>query len=92
MKEIGSQNSASRTADQSSIARFWYEGSPQGWSRIAIVVSDSEDLDLWKRACLLALVNLAMADGFIGGFEAKYHYNFWRVTGHRDQAWGHGRE
>src|SRR5262249_10840425 len=22
--------------------------------------------------------NLAMADGFIGGFEAKYHYNYWR--------------
>ncbi len=78
MKEIGSQNSASRTADQSSIARFWYEGSPQGWNRIAIVVSDSENLDLWERARLLALVNLAMADGFIGGFETKYHYNFWR--------------
>ena len=78
VKEIGSQNSASRTADQSSIARFWYEGSPQGWNRIAIVVSDSENLDLWERARLLALVNLAMADGFIGGFETKYHYNFWR--------------
>jgi PAP2 superfamily len=78
VKEIGSQNSASRTADQSSIARFWYEGSPQGWSRIALVVADSEGLDLWERAWLLALVNLAMADGFIAGFETKYHYNFWR--------------
>ena len=78
VKEIGSQNSASRTADQSSIARFWYEGSPQGWSRIALVVADSENLDLWDRAWLLALVNLAMADGFIAGFETKYHYNFWR--------------
>ena len=30
------------------------------------------------KARLLALVNVAMADGFIGGFEAKYHYNYWR--------------
>jgi membrane-associated phospholipid phosphatase len=27
---------------------------------------------------LLALVNLAMADGFIAGFEAKFYYNIWR--------------
>jgi len=30
------------------------------------------------RARLLALVNLAMADGFIAGMEGKYTYNFWR--------------
>jgi hypothetical protein len=78
VKEIGAQFSASRTADQSSIARFWYEGSPAGWSRIAMVVADSEGLDLWERARLVALVNLAMADGFIGGFETKYSFSFWR--------------
>ena len=26
----------------------------------------------------LALVNFAMADGFIAGFEAKYRFRFWR--------------
>jgi hypothetical protein len=78
VKEIGAQNSASRTAEQSSIARFWYEGSPAGWSRITRVVAASEGLDSWETARLLALVNLAMADGFIAGFETKYEFNFWR--------------
>ena len=78
VKEIGEKNSAIRTMEQSSIARFWYENSPAMWSRIARVVAQSECLDSWETARLLALVNLAMADGFIAGFETKYHFNFWR--------------
>jgi len=31
-----------------------------------------------KRARLLALVNMAMADGFVAGMETKYDFNFWR--------------
>ena len=34
--------------------------------------------DTWDTARLLALVNIAMADGFIGGFATKYDFNFWR--------------
>jgi hypothetical protein len=78
VKAIGEKNSATRTAEQTSIARFWYEGSPAGWSRIARVVAESRGLDLWETARLLALVNLAMADGFIAGFQTKYDFNFWR--------------
>jgi hypothetical protein len=78
VKAIGELNSSTRTAEQTSIARFWYEGSPFGWSRIARVVAQSRGLDSWETARLLALVNLAMADGFIAGFETKYEFNFWR--------------
>jgi PAP2 superfamily len=78
VKAIGEKNSATRTAEQTSIARFWYEGSPVGWSRIARVVAQSQGLDSWETARLLALVNLAMADGFIAGFETKYEFDFWR--------------
>ena len=78
VKAIGAKNSVERTAEQTSIARFWYENSPAAWSRIANVVADSAGLDSWDRARLLALVNLAMADGFIGGFATKYTFNFWR--------------
>jgi hypothetical protein len=35
-------------------------------------------LNTWDTARLLTLVNLAMADGFIAGFETKYRFNFWR--------------
>jgi hypothetical protein len=78
VKAIGTKNSVERTPEQTSIARFWYENSPAAWSRIANVAADSAGLDTWDRARLLALVNLAMADGFIGGFAAKYTFNFWR--------------
>ncbi|MGH9934841.1 MAG: vanadium-dependent haloperoxidase, partial [Blastocatellia bacterium] len=78
VKSIGELNSATRTAEQSQIARFWYEGSPNGWNRIARVVSARQELDPWQNARLFGLLNFAMADGFIAGFDAKYHYNFWR--------------
>ena len=78
VKQIGDVNSVTRTADQSSIAQFWYEGSPFTWDRIARVVSTQQGLDLWQNARLFALLNFAMADGFIAGFNAKYFYNFWR--------------
>ena len=38
----------------------------------------SEGLDLWENARLFGLLNLAMADGYIASWEAKYHYKFWR--------------
>src|SRR5205085_585178 len=78
VKAIGEQFSSTRTDEQSSIARFWFEGSPTAWSRIARVVAQSENLDSWDTARLLALVDMAMADGFIAGFATKYDFNFWR--------------
>ena len=78
-------------AEQSEIARYWYENSPRGWNRIAREVSATRQFDVWENARRSALVNLAMADGFIAGFESKYHFNYWRpVTAIRaggDREW-----
>jgi hypothetical protein len=78
VRAVGELNSATRAAEQSEIARFWYEGSPNGWNRIARVVAAQRGLDPWRNARLFGLLNFAMADGFIAGFDAKYFYNFWR--------------
>lgn len=67
-----------RTAEQTQIALFWVESSPLAWNRIARAVADAKGLDLWESARLFGLLNLAMTDGYIGTFEAKYHYRFWR--------------
>jgi hypothetical protein len=67
-----------RTADQTEIARFWLESSPSQWNRIASTVAVARKLGGWETARLFALLNLAMADGYIGTFDTKYHYNFWR--------------
>ena len=78
VKAIGDINSAIRTREQSEIAQFWYEDSPLGWNRITNTAVRQRKLDLWSAARAFALVNFAMADGFIAGFEAKYRFRFWR--------------
>jgi hypothetical protein len=78
LERVGGQARFERTEEQSEIARFWYENSTQGWNRIAREVAATRGLDAWESGRLLALVNVAMADGFIAGFEAKYHFNYWR--------------
>lgn len=78
VKAIGRIDSTVRTAEQSEIAKFWYEDSTLGWNRIANTVIRQRRLDAWSTARVLALVNFALADGFIAGFEAKYRFRFWR--------------
>jgi hypothetical protein len=69
---------SARTPDQTQIARFWYESSPQGWNRIARRVSAARGIGLWEAGRLFALLNLTLADGYIANFDTKYHYNYWR--------------
>ncbi len=78
LKSIGKSDSKMRTAEQSEIAQFWYEDSPLGWNRIANTAIRQQRLDNWAAARVLALMNFALADGYIAGFEAKYHFRFWR--------------
>jgi hypothetical protein len=81
IKLIGGDNittPSARTPDQTEIGLFWIESSPLAWNRLARAISASSGLDLWENARLFGLLNLAMADGYIGSWEAKYHYKFWR--------------
>lgn len=78
VKAIGEKGSPVRTPEQSEIAAFWYEDSPLGWNRIANTIVRQRRLDPWTAARVFALVNFAMADGYIAGFEAKYRFRFWR--------------
>jgi hypothetical protein len=67
-----------RTHEQTEIALFWLESSPLAWNRLARTVSASRGLDLWENARLFGLLNLALADGYIGNADTKVHYNLWR--------------
>ena len=67
-----------RSTDETEIALFWVESSPLGWNRIGRIVAEGEGLDLWEQARLFGLLNMALADGYVGSFETKYLYNFWR--------------
>jgi hypothetical protein len=78
LKAIGRHDSSLRTAEQTDIAMFWFEFSPMGWNRIANSVLRQERADVWRSARIMALVNFALADGYIAGFGEKYRHRFWR--------------
>jgi hypothetical protein len=81
IKLLGGDNvttPSARTPDQTEIGKFWLESSPLAWNRLARALAVSKSFDLWQNARLFGLLNLAMADGYIASWQAKYHYNFWR--------------
>ena len=78
VKRIGARTSDARTPDESHYAAFWYELSDIGWNRIARVVWREHPQDLWTTARTFALLNAALADSYIAGWDSKLHYNFWR--------------
>lgn len=78
VKRIGKLNSNSRTDDESAYSKFWYEFSEAGWNRVARVIASNKKLGLWETARMFALVDMAMADAYIAGWDSKFYYNLWR--------------
>ena len=78
IKEVGGLTSTTRTADESFYALFWYEFVEIGWNRIARILTTEKEMPLLATARLFALMNMAIADSYIAGWDSKYLYNFWR--------------
>ena len=78
LKAFGAANSAVRTAEQTSIARFWTANVPRQYNRLVRDVTDAHGLDVVDTARLAAMVNVIAADAAISLFYAKYRYLFWR--------------
>jgi hypothetical protein len=78
IKVLGARHSTVRSADQTDLARFWFEMSAFGWNRLARILAARQPDTLLERARLFAVLNTAMADTIVASFESKYHYRFWR--------------
>jgi hypothetical protein len=78
VKALGALNSTLRTGDQTAYTHFWYEFSEAGWNRVARMVAVNQKLGLLETARLFALVDMAMADAYIAGWDSKFYYNLWR--------------
>lgn len=78
LKSVGSLTSTTRTADQTQAAIFWQiDGS--FWNSVTrSIVSTRPQLSVSDNARLFAMENLAGADGFIGCYNDKYYWQFWR--------------
>jgi len=82
VKRMGSLTSTERTAEQTAIAIFWQGSS---WNDVLRELAETQGLDTADRARLFASVYTAAADGFIGCYNDKYHWTFWRpVTAIRE--------
>jgi hypothetical protein len=78
IEEIGSSTSATRTQEETDLARFWIATGPQNWNPAARQVAIARDLTLSENARAFALLSLAGADAFIASWDAKFAYNQWR--------------
>lgn len=78
VKDLGSLNSATRTTEQTEIARFWLATPAAIWNGVARQVIEARGLDLAATARAFGLMYLAAADASIVCWDAKYRFNFWR--------------
>ena len=78
IKAIGSKNSTQRTPEQTAIAKFWEATAPAVYWPVARSVANVPGRDVTANARMLALAGMAMDDGLIAVFDAKYTYNLWR--------------
>jgi hypothetical protein len=74
-----------RTQEQTETGIFWaYDGTqglcapPRLYNQIAVEIAENQGNSEYENARLLALVNVAMADAGIVGWDSKYTYDLWR--------------
>lgn len=78
VKDVGSATSTSRTADEAHRVDFFFEGHQITLNILGRIIAPQKGWDLWKTARFFAHLNMAISDAYIGGFDAKYAYEFWR--------------
>ncbi len=72
------------TAEQRAIARFWSDDpmlspTPPGhWISIALQILERDNVEIERSVDVLARIGIAVADGFVGCWNAKYQYDLLR--------------
>lgn len=83
IKELGSVNSATRTADQTQVARLWANiNTPTNfllvWNNVARTVSTARQTSTLQKARLFALTNISLHDALLTTFTSKFQHGLWR--------------
>jgi hypothetical protein len=87
VKSLGAKNSPVRTNEQTAVAIFWAGSEMPPLNAVGRAAAAARHTSLPDNARLFAYLNMAMADAFIAGFEAKCRFNFWRpITAIRNAA------
>lgn len=78
IREIGGRNSTKRTAEQTTIGRFWFIVGARTYNPIVRQAAMAKNMDVVDCARLFALTSIAGYDALVAVFDAKFQYNFWR--------------
>ena len=78
IREIGARNSTVRTAEQTTIGRFWFLVGPPSYNPIVRQAAMAKNMDVVDCARLFALTSIAGNDALVAVFDGKYQYNLWR--------------
>ncbi len=78
VKDIGSANSGTRTADQTASALFWDVANGGTWIRVGLTIAEDEGMNTLQLSKAFATLSTGLADAAIEGFAAKYEYRLWR--------------
>jgi hypothetical protein len=83
VKELGSATSATRTAEQTLVARLWANvGTPTTvwfvWNNVARTVALARSTSTAENARLFALLNISMHDALQTTMASKFQHGLWR--------------
>jgi hypothetical protein len=78
IRELGRRDSKKRTAEQTTIGRFWFLTGARTYNPIVREIARTKEMDLVDCARLYALAAMAGSDALIAVFDAKYAFNLWR--------------
>ena len=76
---VGGADSTQRPQDRADVVLLYEVSTPTLiFNQAARQVAQQQQRTMSENARALALINMAISDGLVGGFFNKYHYNFWR--------------
>lgn len=75
---LGGKVSDLRSATETEIGLFWTEHNGQQYARAFGYLADAYGLSVPETARMMAVLWTGLADSFIGCWDAKYTYGFWR--------------
>lgn len=78
IRAIGGRASASRTPQQTEVAKFWIVTGPAAQWPVMRALAAVPGRTLSQNARFLAVASMAIADAYLAVFDAKYAYMFWR--------------
>jgi hypothetical protein len=79
LQRVGDINSTERPQDRTDVARLYAVGPGHWtWNYTLLQIASTRNDEITDTARTMALMNMAINDAYISGFETKYFYRTWR--------------